>query len=708
MTLLNSLPPAASAVGGKWTPEQILEHDPAWLRQLGLELAPKELWDPASGGLLEAIVQMGGCSSGFISEHGLLVTNHHCAFGMLQEHSSPERDLIADGFVAKDRSEELVGATARATVPHRFTDVTAEIEAAASRARNDSERFRAIDRKKKELVANCEKQDFRRCRVATYDDGVRYVLIEALEFRDLRLVFTPPSAIGEYGGDVDNWMWPRHTGDFALLRVYAGPDNQPAAASPDNKPYRPRRHLSIARENVDEGDFVMVVGYPGGTYRSLVAEEMAERAQLYYPRRSALFQHWMGILKEASSKSDATSIVLAGRFKGLANNEKNARGQVGGITRGQLLEKKRELEKKVLAWAAARKDHQQAMQAHEELSRIVAEQRKTTWDRDFLLQQMSRGPVDLDLAVRLTRWALERAKPDMERHETYQERYRENLLNSQKRDQKRLHPPTEKHLLQDLLERFAALPEGQKVSAMETLSSRPAAKAVHSLLTGTKIHDLAERLEMFEESVEELRARQDPMLDFAFALNQDILAMEHRHDARDGAVSRLRPAWRQTVQAYLGKPLDPDANGTLRVSLAEVRGYRPRDGVWMEPRTRVAGVMEKHTGEDPFDAPAVVREGAPHTGDSRWADPQTGDVPVCFLATGDTTGGSSGSPVLNGRGELVGVNFDRVWENIANDFGYNPAIARNVSVDVRYMLWILERTGGPGPQSLLRELGLRE
>lgn len=710
MTLSTLIPRHSAAVGGKWTPEQILEHDPAWLKELGLELAPRELWDPEKGGLLEAVVQVGGCSSGFVSGDGLLVTNHHCAFGMLQEHSTPERDLIAGGFVAKDRSQELVGANARATVPHRFTDVTAEVEAAIPDGAGDYERFQAVDRKKKELVAACERQDFRRCKVAVYDDGARYVLIEALEFRDVRLVYAPPRAVGEYGGEVDNWMWPRHTGDFALLRLYAGPGNQPADASPDNRPYRPRRHLPIARQGVAEGDFVMVVGYPGRTYRALVAEEMAERAELYFPRRAKLYRDWMDVLEEASRDDEEAEILLAGRLKSLANNEKNARGQVKGIARGHLLEKKVALEAEVLAWAAENPEHRAAVDAHRELSELARKARETTWDRDFLLGQIDRGPLDLELALALTRWALERAKPDMERHEDYQERERDTLLRDQKRDQKRLHPPTEKRLLEDLLARFAALPDDQRVGAVDGLlgdepSPEAIRRAVDELTAGTEVYDLEARLEMFEESAEELRARHDPLIDFAFALNEDLLARERREQTAEGAASRLRPVWRRAVEAHAGKPLDADANGTLRVSLAHVAGYRPRDGVYMEPNTRVSGVVEKHIGEEPFDAPAAVLERAAEAKASRWAEPRLGDVPVCFLASGDTTGGSSGSPVLNGRGELVGVNFDRVWENVANDFGYNPAVARNVSADVRYLLWLLEETAGPGAAWILKELG---
>ncbi|MEM9557511.1 MAG: S46 family peptidase [Acidobacteriota bacterium] len=690
---------------GKWTPEQLLELDPARLCALGLELDPRSLWNPDEGGLLEAVVQLNEASAGFVSEEGLILTNQHCAFDVLQEHSSSDQNLIAEGFLAASRSDELVGTATRATVPHRFLDVTAEIEEAARGAADDYARYQAIDRKKKELVAASETSGSRRCRVVVYDDGVRYVLVEALEFRDVRLVYAPPRGVGEYGGNVDTWTWPRHTGDFALLRVYADSANLPAPPAAENRPYRPRRHLDVAQSGVRDGDFVMVAGYPGVTYRSRLAEEMAARTEDDLPRRVRLYSEWRDILGASSAEDEEAALRLAGRLKRLIGAEKNLRGKVRGIARGDMLRRKRELEGQVLAWVAENEEHRAAAAAHEELSAGIRDERRMHGEGDLLLQQLFHGPQDLMAAVRLTRWAQEREKPDAERRERYQERHREMLWRSEVYAQKRLHPPTERRLLEDLLRRMRDAGISAVLSLLRGRDPADAVRgAVDHLLDGTRIHDLSERLKMFDESVEELRARCDPLVDFAFGLNQDLLDMVRRHDAWVGAVSRLRPVWRRALQAYLGQPLAPDANGTLRVSLAHVRGYRPRDGVWMEPRTRLAGVLEKHTGEEPFDAPDLVRAGAPEAPRSRWADPELGDVPVCFLATGDTTKGNSGSPVLNGRGELVGVNFSRVWENVANDFGYDPEVSRNVCVDVRYLLWLVEKT--PGSAALLAELGV--
>jgi len=703
----------AFAVEGKWTPEQVLEHDPQWLRKLGLEIPPEQLWSREGAGLLDAAVRIEGCSAGFISPRGLLITNHHCAFSILQQHSTPERDLITHGFLARTPAEELPGPGVRATVPHRTTDVTAEVEGAVPAGADDLARFRAIERKQKELVAACEQAPHRRCQVAAYDDGLRYVLIEDLELPDVRLVYAPPRSVGEYGGEIDNWSWPRHTGDFALLRVYAGPDGQPAPRADANVPYRPKHFFPVAAKGAGPDDFVMLAGYPGRTFRSFTEAEMRERAELYYPRRAELYRNWIDRMEAASAKDEAARIALADRMKGLANNEKNARGQVAGIARGHILERKAADERQILEWAAGRPEQQGAVAAHDELAKLVAERRRT-WDRDFLLEQMNRGPKPLDLALTLVRWAGEKAKPDLEREPDYQERNRERLADRLEREQKRMHLPTEAELLADVLSRFAALPAGNRVPAVESFlgadgggnrgNVRP---RVDDLLARTKVTDAAERKKMFDESEEQLQARRDPLLDLAFALDRELRDLKVRDDRFKGAVSRLRPPWQRAVIAHAGHPVAPDANGTLRVSFAHVQGYRPKDGMWMQPQTTVGGVVEKDTGEEPFNAPKELLAAAPQAGRSRFADRKLKDVPVAFLADADTTGGNSGSPVLNGRGELVGVNFDRVWENVANDFGYNPDVARNVSSDVRYLLWILETTRGEDARGLFEEMGIK-
>ncbi|MFP2897932.1 S46 family peptidase [Corallococcus sp. 4LFB] len=711
--LLLSLVAAPVFAGeGKWTPQQVLELSPAWLKAQGLQLPPNKLWDPKRGtGLLAGTVNTGGCSGSFISASGLIITNHHCAFSIIQEHSSPRKDLITDGFLAKSQSEELPGKGSRVQVPRGFKDVTADINAAVPQGADDLARYKAIDRKQKELVAECEKRPATRCQVATFDGGVNYTLVDAVELRDVRLVYAPPRAVGEYGGEEDNWMWPRHTGDFAIIRAYTAPDGASATFSDKNVPYKAEFFFPLSTEGVKPGDFVMVLGYPGTTFRTLLADEMAERQARYYPRIRDVLGEAIRILEAEGEKDPAGKIAVASQLKGLHNVYKNAGGQLAGLKRGHIVEKQRDAEAATVAWA--RKDAAKWGDALEAREALLAEQKEAakTFDREFLLNmssRLARGPA---LATAVSRLAMERAKPDLERRPEYMDREVPRIKDRLEREQKNLFLAADKALLHAFVKRAQALPQDARITSVDavfgkTYSQKDVTAKIDSLYAGTKVLTLAERLKMADESVGQLAARRDPLLAFGMELAKEQAALDDTRDRRQGASSRLRPAWRKAVMAQAGKPIAPDANSTLRVSFAKVRGYTPRDAVLYLPQTTLSGMLQKHTGEEPFDAPEKVRAAAEAKKFGRWVDPRLKDVPVDFLADADTTGGNSGSPTVNGKGQLVGVNFDRVWENVANDFGYNPDVARNVNVDVRYLLWQLDQV--EDADALLRELNIRK
>lgn len=665
------------AAEGKWTPDQILQFDAAYLKQQGLVIPPDRLWNPATGkGLLSAVISTGGCSGAFISANGLFLTNHHCLFGIVQEHSTSAHDYITNGFLASSPAEELRGRGARITMPHRFTDVTAKVLAAVPAGADDRARFKAIERTQTELAVECEKQKGHRCRTSSFDGGMRYLLVDSVEISDVRLVYAPPRSVGEFGGEVDNFAWPRHTGDFSIGRAYV-----------DGAPYHPDFHIPIAKNGVKAGDFVMVMGYPGITYRSLTAPEMAERRDLFFTRRVDLFGEWIQILEQASSENKDAAIAVAAHMKSLNNTWKNAQGQLEGFARGRLLEKQEQSDRMVLASPKATREVREAYQG---LTAMIEEQRKT-WERDFLLTNLASGSKALYFATAVARAALERAKPDDQRDPQYTERELPRLFERLDRDQSSVWVPADRKLFASYLKRRGGDADAARIEAM---------------YAGTKVLDPAERKKMYSESAAQLHARRDPFLEYGFEQAVELQGLRERQDRWSGTVSRLRPVWRGAVIAQAGKPVAPDANSTLRVSFAHIRGYEPRDAMIYKPLSTMTGMLEKFTGKEPFDAPAEVRAAAKQRDFGPYLDPELKDLPIDFLADADTTGGNSGSPVVNGRGELVGVNFDRVWENVANDFGYNPAIARNISVDVRYLLWMLDRVSHG--QSLLRELGFFE
>ncbi|HKR62178.1 MAG TPA: S46 family peptidase [Thermoanaerobaculia bacterium] len=665
LLLLFAIPLAAAE--GKWTPQQVLELDPKMLSAMGLRLPPSRLWDAKRGtGLLAATINTGGCSAGWISADGLFITNHHCLFGVLQEHATPQNDIITNGYLAHSREQELPSKTVRVTIPRRFTDVTNEVLAAVPKDATDAQRFRAVERKENEIVAACEKQPGARCRVARHDGGVQYVLQEMTEIADVRLVYAPPRAVGEFGGEIDNWMWPRHTGDFSIARAYV-----------DGKPYKPEFFFPISTQGAAPNDFVMVLGYPGITYRALTADEMEERRQ-WFTLRAEVYRAWIDILEESTNGRADAEIAVAGTVKTLANRQKNAEGQLAGLKRGRILEKQRAADDAVLASRPA------SRAAYEGLQQLAAE-KKAALARDFFLEHIRTtfattptGPKSLVFAAAIAESAVEREKPDADREPAFMERNLARVAERLEREQKNYDERADRAMTADFLKR-----SGIEAPSIDALFS-------------SKVFDPAERAKMLTESVAQLRARHDPLLDLGLSLMPAIRDLDERRDRWEGTVLRLRPEWRRAVIAHAGRPVAPDANGTLRVSFAHVKGYAPRDGIVAVPQTTVAGMVEKHTGVEPFNVPHEVLAAAQTPGAS--------EIPVDFLADADTTGGNSGSPVVNGRGELVGVNFDRVWENVANDFGYNPEVARGISVDVRYLLWMLRVQKAT---ELLSELGAR-
>ena len=689
--------PAAPAAEGKWTPQQVLQQGPAWVKAQGFALPVQRLWDErAGGGLLANAVQLPGCSGSFVSAEGLLITNHHCVVGILQEHSTPQANLGRDGYVARARDDEKRARAFRIQVPRAFRDVTKEVRAAIPAGAEDAARFKAVESAQKALVAACEAKPLTRCQFAEFDGGLFFTLTEFEELQDVRLVYAPPLMVGNFGGEVDNWSWPRHAGDFALLRAYK-----------DGRSYAPRYFFPVSAEGVKPGAAVAVLGYPGRSYRSWIADEMAEREERWFPAVRELYGEWMTILEEGGARAPEAAIAVEDDLRSLENTKKNAEGQIAGLRRGRIVEKQRLAEKTVLDWASQRPQHGAAPEAHERLRELNAA-RLATWERDFLLDMASRGPRALRWPLQLARRSTEAVKPDLEREPGYMERDLPRLRDQLERDQKRYVEAIDKALLRSWLKRALALPAAQRLAAVDTLFAGLAEDAlaakVDGLYSDSRVFELEARKALFDATPDTLRARRDPLLELGFALDGERLALKERRDAAAGATLVLRPAWRAAVIAHAGRPVAPDANGSLRVTFGRVEGYAPRDAVRMAPQTTLAGAIEKHTGEDPFEVPAKVREAYSQRRFGRWLDPALGQVPVDFLATCDTTGGNSGSPTIDGQGRLVGVNFDRVWENVANDFGFNPEVARNVNADARYLLWLLEEV--EGASELVRELGV--
>ena len=695
---------------GQWMPSQIVELDQARLRELGLELAPEQLWS-ADGGLMRAAVNLNGCSAAFVSPDGLIATNHHCAYAAIQGNSSVEHDYLNDGFVARERGQELPGKDLTVRVIERIDDVTAEVQAAVDAAPDDRGRAQAIDRVRKALVDVCEKSGpSRRCEVGSFYSGSLYQRFTYRELRDVRLVYAPPASIGEFGGEEDNWMWPRHTGDFALVRAYAGADNQPAEAAPGNVPYRPAQFIRPTASGVKAGDFVAVLGYPGSTQRYLPVVEVERFIDQVFPARIDLYGEWIAIYEQLGGLDPAVAIKVAASKKSLANRHKNAQGMLAGLRAMQLVARRRGEETALEQWAA-RPENTAYAEVLPEI-RAVSAQRREGFAGEFLLDNVGSAGSLVGAAIDLVRRAREAKKPDLERVAGYMDRDQKRLRDRLERRLRDFDLEVDVQLLAALLARAAALPPAARIAALEpllagtsTTGKRDAfVPAARQLLAASRLGDRDRTLALLTADEETLARDRDPVLALATRLVPELEALEARNEARSGRGLRVGPRYFTMLRTVREGPVYPDANGTLRFSYATVGGYSPREGLQATPQTTLTGQLAKLTGAAPFTLPQRIRDLAEGAVDSHWADPVLGDLPINFLANADTTGGNSGSPVINGRGELVGLNFDRVWENIAGDFGYNPARSRNVIVDLRYLLWLLDRAEDAG--ALLDELGL--
>ncbi len=697
----------ARADEGMWLPSQLPDIEKN-LKAAGFRGKAGDLAD-LTRAPLNAVVRVGGGTGSFVSADGLVVTNHHVAFGVIQYNSRPDRDLITDGYVAADRAAELpANPDYRLRVTVGFDKVTERILAGA-RGKTGKAYYDAVDAASKALVAECEKEPGIRCSVANMFYGRDFYLVKQLELRDVRLVYAPPRAIGNYGDEVDNFVWPRHAGDFTILRAYVGPDGKPADYSPQNTPYRPPSHLKLASEGVAEGDFVMLAGYPGITYRHRTAAEFADQIQWRLPTSVAVLTDLQNVIETQGKADKDAGIRYASQLQSLKNGIKRFSGELQGLQRSDAVAVRREDEVAMLAWLATRPEAKTLTPDIDAVKALIAQGRDTR-DRDLLLgllasqTQLMRGVLALD------RLAVERAKPDAERESGYQQRDEELIRSQLKQVQRRYDPKVEKALVTSLLLRYQKLPKAQhlpEVDAVFGLTPAELAKSLDRIYAATAFGDEAARLRFFDATPAEVGKSDDALLVAARTLRPALLRMEEERKVREGDLLRLRPAYIQALIAYRekqGRAVYPDANSTLRVSYGKVTPLVARDAVAYAPVTTVKGIVEKNTGTIPFDAPKPLLDAIRKGDFAGYADPSTGEMPVDFLSNLDTTGGNSGSPVLNAKGELVGLNFDSNWEAVSASWMYDPRYKRAIHVDMRYMRWLMDKVY-PSP-SLLTELGV--
>jgi len=703
--LILALAPAGSEEG-MWPVSEIGKLD---LRAKGLEMAPEDIFSPDRVGLVYGIVQVGATGS-FVSPDGLILTNHHVAFGAAQAASTSANDYIRDGFLARTRGQEIEAKGMTARITESFRDVSAEVLAAVKPSMDAAARTQAVERRTKEIVAAAEKAaPGKRAEVSEMFAGKTYVLFLYAYLKDIRLVYVPPRSIGEFGGEVDNWMWPRHTSDFSFLRAYVGPDGGPADFAPANVPYKPKRFLKVAPEGVRENDFVFLLGYPGRTYRHATSPFLAYEEEVRMPYVADWYAWQIALMEKLGEGDRVVALKHAARIKGLANTMKNYRGKLQGMKRVGIVERKREEERRLKAFIAA----DPGLKARsagllDKFAVVYGEMRKNAEYR-LVLNYLRANVNLLGFASTIHEASVERPKKDLEREPAYMDR---NFAQTKRRIALTLdnyYEPTDRAIFEELLVRGSRLEAARRLPLFASIAAaadpaQAAASFVDDLYRRTRLGDKAFVLAALDRTAAEIQALDDPFIGLAAALYPEIKALRKQEDAWNGTLDALYPQLLAVKSRFEDQGFIPDANSTLRLTFGRVRGYSPADAVSYRPFTTVAGVVEKTTGREPFDTPAGLVD-LVRAGDfGRYKPEGFTSVPACVLYDADTTGGNSGSPVLNARGELVAVNFDRTYEATINDYAWSPEYSRSIGVDIRYVLWVTEKYAGAG--FLLDEMGI--
>jgi V8-like Glu-specific endopeptidase len=681
------------AVEGMWEPSQMdtLKKE---LKNTGYSGDADNLTDLFSFPL-NAIVSLGGCSASFVSPEGLIATNYHCIEGSyLQFNSSEKEDLFETGFVARSKSEEKPSAPgSSAYVTQSITNVTKAVLRQTENLKNDLDRYNKIESNKKSIIEECETSDEIRCNVRSFFSGETYQLEKRLKIRDVRLVYAPPASIGEYGGEIDNWMFPRHTGDFALLRAYVAPDGSSKEFAKQNKPYKSKNYLKISAKGVQEGDFVMVAGYPGTTNRLLTYNEVEFDIEEGFKGFVNFLKSGIDIMRSSTKDKDGSSLKYRGLISGYENYYKKISGQIDGAESFSVQDKANSDWLGFIDYLNEKGSRQEKDSLDSLLSLIDDQKAKELPNYYYGNSRM------ISTAQRIYRYAYERTKPNDQREIGFQERDHENIVNGIKSLDYRLDKRVDKEIFIDRLEKYRTFdgnlrrPQFSNYFQLDA-DFKKSKKIVEDTYSQKSLLDSAEdRLSLIDLSLDELNSINDPFINIARILFDEQMEYENIAKSEASEKQRLKSTFIKSLRKYyksIGKSLYSDANGTLRITFGNVKGVSLEDGITYGPFTRLEGINKKHNGEEPFDAPDKLMDLISQKNYGRYELESLGSVPVNFLCDLDITNGNSGSATLNAKGELVGLAFDGMLQTIIADYKYIPE-ARTISVDSRYFLWTLEK-----------------
>ena len=686
--LFSSVQVAFARDEGMYMPDKIAGI--AGLKKRGLKISPQEIYNPAGGGLTEAVIRLSiGCTAEFVSPDGLILTNHHCGFDALVSASTPQKDLVETGFRTDGRAGEIPAKGYSIYITVRSEDVTTRIMQGTENL--SGEAFAAAVKKNVDDLTAAEQAKApagSTVRVQVLNNGYHAYLFQQRQIKDIRVVYAPPRNIGVFGGDPDNFEWTRHTGDFTFLRAYVAPDGTAAEYAANNVPYKPKRYLTMNIGGLREDDFVFVLGYPGGTTRYRESQSIEYARNANFPFLSAWLAARSAALREIGRADEAKRIKYQSDIANFDNSFKVFDGGMLRLRRSDVVEKRRAEEAQFAAWIAASPERQRKYgTVLADIAAASAESNRYA-KRDILVRRMPDGTMPVFRAI-YTAVAEGKSLSDSERQAKLTE-IQKSLADRE--------PLYEREMIKFYLKQFAELPADQKFEGAENLfksfdgTARRSAEEAFAENIAQGDYWTAESIAaLYGPQTTEFKPERDNVRAFAAALKQARDEANARAGAFAGKIDRLRLLYQQGMAEMKGVTPYPDANSTLRFSFGNIKGYAPREAEYRTPFTTIKGMWEKDTGVNPFDMPQKLKDLQTKRDFGRYG--QGDSVVVNFLSTTDIIGGNSGSPILNGNGEQVGLCFDGNYEGLGNDFYYDPNMNRTINVDIRYVLFVTEKFG---------------
>lgn len=674
------------------------------LVKAGLKINPLDVYNPNGISLIDALVKVGGCTGSFVSSDGLILTNHHCAFGAINRASTQEHNYLENGFLADAKSDEIPAKGTTVRITESYEDVSDQILQAAADIEDLTARAKAISDKMKEIgkAAN-DKDNSIEGSVSEMFKGKTYVLFRYRIIKDVRIVYAPPRAIGEFGGETDNWVWPRHTGDFTFMRAYVAPDGSAKEYTEDNVPYKPKKHLKVNPNGVNEGDFTFILGYPGRTYRHSPSFFLDYQEKYQLPYISKTYAWMINQLEKIGEESPELKLKYASYVKGLANTTKNYKGKLKGLKRINLVEQKQNEEKELQLFI----DKNPILK--DKYGNLLGNFESTytklfnIGDSYLWFRTMNRFSSSKVISGMILEFCEEMQKPEDERKSAYKEDKIERTKQRFERSAKNYNKEYETAFLTKMLHDGLKFSGKSEIKSLkDILNGQSIEEYVYKTINKSKIFSIENIEEFISSCPEDL---EDPFFTFSEMLNTDYDLIKKEYDEINGVISKLSAELYEVKKKWKKTNFIPDANSTLRLTYGYIKGYSPADAVYMKPVTTLEGVIDKSYLGGEYVVPDKLKVLYDAKDFGQFYNEELGSVPVGLLYNMDTTGGNSGSPIMNAYGEMIGINFDRAFEATINDFAWNESYSRSIGVDIRYVLWITQKLGGA--DYLLAEMGIK-